>query len=419
MSTSERRAGRTSSRDRLLDAAAGFVASQGIQNLTIEAVAAAAKVTKAGLVYHFKTRDDLLAALIERVVGELDMLDLRAQEARDAREADDSAKPLKSSMAELSKLTFDMPEDRRLLLANLLAATSLYPHLAGPVRDFFSRSYARVAQSGPDAGQVLALVVALDGIALLEVLNLHRFTPEQRQVLRDTLESAIRKLPGSLIHFEGLTMHSRSMPQAGRLVLCALVSAALLSACQPSAAPVADVPRPVKVEVAGGAGQAHADTFVATLRARQRTDLGFESSGRVVAMLVDVGDRVRAGQVLARLDESPARWRLDKATADRAAAAATLAERRTHLRQQEELARDGIISAPALQAAQASHQQAASQLGVAEAAVASARRDLAFTRITAPFDGEIVARQVQPFVDVAAGQRACCRWKPAARWKPS
>ncbi|RRA22440.1 TetR/AcrR family transcriptional regulator [Burkholderia cepacia] len=192
MSTSERRAGRSSSRDRLLDAAAELVASQGIQNLTIEAVAAAAKVTKAGLVYHFKTRDDLLAALIERVVGELDMLDLRAQEAL---EADDSAKPLKSSMAELSELTFDMPEDRRLLLANLLAATSLYPHLAGPVRDFYSRSYARVAQSGPDAGQVLALVVALDGIALLEVLNLHRFTPEQRQVLRDTLESAIRKLP--------------------------------------------------------------------------------------------------------------------------------------------------------------------------------------------------------------------------------
>ncbi|MCA8024572.1 TetR/AcrR family transcriptional regulator [Burkholderia cepacia] len=192
MSTSERRAGRSSSRDRLLDAAAELVVSQGIQNLTIEAVAAAAKVTKAGLVYHFKTRDDLLAALIERVVGELDMLDLRAQEAL---EADDSAKPLKSSMAELSELTFDMPEDRRLLLANLLAATSLYPHLAGPVRDFYSRSYARVAQSGPDAGQVLALVVALDGIALLEVLNLHRFTPEQRQVLRDTLESAIRKLP--------------------------------------------------------------------------------------------------------------------------------------------------------------------------------------------------------------------------------
>ncbi|OXJ08134.1 TetR family transcriptional regulator [Burkholderia sp. AU6039] len=195
MSTSERRAGRSSSRDRLLDAAAELVASQGIQNLTIEAVAAAAKVTKAGLVYHFKTRDDLLAALIERVVGELDMLDLRAQEARDTREADDAAKPLKSSLAELSKLTFDMPEDRRLLLANLLAATSLYPHLAGPVRDFYSRSYARVAQSGPDAGQVLALVVALDGIALLEVFNLHRFTPEQRQVLRDTLESAIRKLP--------------------------------------------------------------------------------------------------------------------------------------------------------------------------------------------------------------------------------
>lgn len=39
-----------------------------------------------------------------------------------------------------------------------------------------------------------------------------------------------------------------------------------------------------------------------------------------------------------------------------------------------------------------------------EAALASARRDLNLTRITAPFDGEVVARLVQPFVDVASGQ---------------
>lgn len=199
-------------------------------------------------------------------------------------------------------------------------------------------------------------------------------------------------------------MRSRSLPVQGKLTLCTVIAATLLSACAESATPPSSAPKPVKTEVIGSTALYQADNFVGTLRARQRTDLGFESSGRVEAILVDVGDRVQAGQVLAQQDESPARWRLDQAQADRSAAAATLAERRTHLRQQEALARDGIISPVALQAAQASHQQAASQLEAVETAVAAAQRELAMTRITAPFDGEVVARHAQPFSDVAPGQ---------------
>jgi len=189
-----------------------------------------------------------------------------------------------------------------------------------------------------------------------------------------------------------------------RFIPAAIVSAALLCACAEPAPPPAPPPKPVKVEVAGGAASHLADGFVGTVRAHQRTDLSFDAPGRIVAIAADVGDRVRAGQVLAQLDDAPARLRLTKAQADLQAAAATLAERRTFLRQQETLARDGIIAPAALQAAQASYQLAASQHDAAEAALTAARRDLAHTRITAPFDGEIVARQVQPFVEVAAGQ---------------
>lgn len=199
-------------------------------------------------------------------------------------------------------------------------------------------------------------------------------------------------------------MRSCSISARLRLVLCGVVAPMLLSACAQPATPAASVPKPVKTEMVVRTDLHQADSFVGTLRARQRTELGFESSGRVVAILVDVGDRVRAGQLLARLDESPSRWRLDKAQADRRAAAATLAERRTHLRQQEALARDGIISPVALQAAQATYQQATSQLEAAAAAEAAARRDFAMMRITAPFDGEVVARHAQPFVDVTPGQ---------------
>ena len=196
-------------------------------------------------------------------------------------------------------------------------------------------------------------------------------------------------------------MTRRSFPAIHAVAAIAL--AAWLAGCSQPPAPAAAAPRPVKVEVVG-ADSVHAQqSFVGTLRARQRSDLGFESPGRIAAILVEVGDRVRAGQVLARLDEGPARWRLDKAEADRAAAAAALAERSTQLQQHESLAKDRIVSGTVLESVQALHRQAVSQLQAAEAALALARRDLALTSIRAPFDGEIVARSAQPHSDVGAG----------------
>lgn len=195
-----------------------------------------------------------------------------------------------------------------------------------------------------------------------------------------------------------------TMPGQGRLVFLALLSVLLLSACADSTTVPPTPPKPVKIEVIGQAAQQRADNFVGTLRARQRTALGFESPGRVLSIEVGVGDSVSAGQLLAQLDESPARWRLDRAGAERNAAAATLDEHRNNLRQHETLARNQVISASALQAVRTAHQQAVSQLEAAEAAVEEARRDLELMRITAPFSGVVVARNVEPFVDVAAGQ---------------
>lgn len=188
-----------------------------------------------------------------------------------------------------------------------------------------------------------------------------------------------------------------------RLLYLALASL-LLTACSQDQAVTPASPKPVKIEVAGASDINAAASFVGTLRARQRSDLSFEASGRVQTVLVDIGDRVRAGQVLAQLDEAPSRWRMVRAQADRDAAAATLAERQTWLQQQQTLARENIISPTALQAALASHQQAQSQLAAADAALASARRELSLTRITAPYDGEIVARLVQAHSDVTPGQ---------------
>jgi RND family efflux transporter MFP subunit len=194
------------------------------------------------------------------------------------------------------------------------------------------------------------------------------------------------------------------MPLPCRNTASVALLAALVVGCAKEPAPPADLPRPVKVEVVTD-GILHAsESFVGTLRARQRADLGFDSSGRIAAILVDVGDHVRAGQVLARLEEAPAQWRLQKAQADRAAAAAALAERTTQLHQHALLAKDQIVSATTLESVQTQHRLADSQMQAAGAALELARRDLALTHITAPFDGEIVARAAQPHTDIGPGQ---------------
>ncbi|MDH0865631.1 efflux RND transporter periplasmic adaptor subunit [Mitsuaria sp. GD03876] len=186
-------------------------------------------------------------------------------------------------------------------------------------------------------------------------------------------------------------------------VAAAALLAALMGGCARTSPPAPPAPRPVKVEVIGSASARLTESFLGTVRALQRSELGFESSGRVSAILVDVGDRVRSGQVLARLDEAPALRRLEKAEADRAAAAAALAERTTLLRQNESLAKDQIVSQVTLESAQTQHRIAQSQLQSAEAALALARRELTLSRITAPFDGVVVARNTQPFTDISAG----------------
>lgn len=195
-------------------------------------------------------------------------------------------------------------------------------------------------------------------------------------------------------------------PDARRGVAAACLALTLmLAGCSQPPAEPSPPPKPVKVEAIGAtAREAIQDGFVGTLRARQRADLSADAAGRLAAVLVDVGDKVRAGQLLAKLDDAPARWRLERAEAEQAAAAAALAERRNSLRNHEALAGDKIIAPSTLEAAQAAHRQALSSVQAAEAALAQARRDVERTRVLAPFDGEIVARLVQPHVDVAPGQ---------------
>ena len=90
------------------------------------------------------------------------------------------------------------------------------------------------------------------------------------------------------------------VPAAWRSLVAALGASLLLAACQAETAPVKSE-RPVQVQRVAFETGAMAREFVGVVRARYETDLGFRVAGKIVARVVNVGDRVKAGDVVARL----------------------------------------------------------------------------------------------------------------------
>jgi HlyD family secretion protein len=197
-------------------------------------------------------------------------------------------------------------------------------------------------------------------------------------------------------------------------------------------------------------------------------DIGFQAPGRIVSIEVREGDRVTAGQILARLDAAELEARLEGARAQVAVAVAQLSELRSGPRPEEisqarsarnaastrladarrELERartlyeGGAISREAFDRAQTAadvaesqHEQARDQLAAletgtrperieagraglaqAQAAVRQVETLIANTTIAAPFDGIVTVRHREPGEIVAAGLPVITIMDPDDRW---
>lgn len=136
----------------------------------------------------------------------------------------------------------------------------------------------------------------------------------------------------------------------------------------------------------------------------EEMQLGVEISGaRVTDLLVDVGDHVRAGQVLLELDHRALDSELQQAQAALAEAEAGVELARANLARGEQLAGERFISASQLDELRAARTQAQARRNTARAArdAAQLRRD--FAELRAPAAGVISRRLVQPGQVVAAG----------------
>lgn len=165
-------------------------------------------------------------------------------------------------------------------------------------------------------------------------------------------------------------------------------------------------PRAVQTQVVSYESQIPARSFVATVRPRVESDLGFRVGGKVAERLVQPGQRVRAGQVLARLDTTDLSLQREQAEAELSAARASLTQAEAEDRRITQLRKDGWSTASNADKQRALVEEARGRLNRAERAVSLATNSLAYATLQADGDGIITATLVEPGQVLAQGAPA-------------
>lgn len=133
----------------------------------------------------------------------------------------------------------------------------------------------------------------------------------------------------------------------------------------------------------------------ATVLGKNETRLAAEASARIVAIAVDSGDAVKAGQVLVRLDAKDAELALARAAAGLAQSAARLAQAEAQMARARSLREKNFISAEALTLRETELAATQADVQAARANRDSARRGVDKCIITAPFGGIVRGRTAQ------------------------
>jgi RND family efflux transporter MFP subunit len=144
-------------------------------------------------------------------------------------------------------------------------------------------------------------------------------------------------------------------------------------------------------------------SFVGIVRPRVESDLGFRVAGKVAERLVQSGDRVKAGQPLARLDTVDLKLQLEQAQAEFVAAKAATLSAEQEDRRIDQLRREGWSTASAAEKQKAAVEEAKGRRNRAERAVSLAANSLAYATLTSDADGIVTATLVEPGQVLAQG----------------
>lgn len=183
--------------------------------------------------------------------------------------------------------------------------------------------------------------------------------------------------------------------------VCFLV-VGLLAACdKPPAAP--EPVRAVKLLTVQPSAATFGLEFAGEVRAQVESALGFRVAGKIVRRHVDLGQSVRAGQLLAELDAQDLRLATEAARAQVAAAQTNRDLAWADLQRYRELRRQNFISGAELERRESGYQAAQAQLDQAQAQLTAQGNQTGYARLVADAAGVVTGIEAQPGQVVAAG----------------
>jgi len=186
------------------------------------------------------------------------------------------------------------------------------------------------------------------------------------------------------------------------LLAASAVSTVMLTACS-RPAPAEEPVRSVKVLTVGAGNMQSALEFSGEVRPRIESRLGFRVAGKLTRRHVELGQRVKAGQVLAQLDPQDYQLATDAAQAQLGAAVTNRDLAAADFKRFKELKEQNFISGAELERREATLKAAQAQVDQAKAQLSTQRNQGGYTTLVADAAGVVTAVEAEPGQVVSAG----------------
>lgn len=177
------------SKTKILDCAERVVVRDGVSHLTLEAVAAEAGMSKGGLLYNFRAKDDLIRGMVERLIDQM--------EAEMARLVKADPEPKGQLMRAYLGASFPGPDSASQhqcqVVAVLLSAILTNAALLEPLRMRRRDIQERLLQDGLEGACVHIIRLAADGLWMAEMLGMPGPEPAARDKVIEQLYEMTRK----------------------------------------------------------------------------------------------------------------------------------------------------------------------------------------------------------------------------------
>jgi RND family efflux transporter MFP subunit len=193
----------------------------------------------------------------------------------------------------------------------------------------------------------------------------------------------------------GMNSPKRDSPRTVALILLGIGWCALAARAQVPAKPIADAPAPaIGTQALREIAIYPERSAPAQSLPANESKLSAEVSARILALPYDVGQTVRKGEVVVRLDRRDFELAVAKARASMAAVQARITQAESQLARARALEKQHFISAEAVIQRETELAVQRAELAVQQANLATARRELEKTTIRAPFDAIVKQRHV-------------------------